>query len=146
MSAIIFKFIIIFDACIQVERMLNLILDGGITVASIESDRGLKKKIKPIIAVNPQSGKESSRFITFSSVAWGKAVRAWGKNAKVNLEQPGKFEKVLEAAKHFEKAARQSAVAGELYTSDEEDERALLNANDSDDRYGFRASDLDIHD
>jgi hypothetical protein len=123
------------------ERMLKLVIDGAITVASIEKDRGLRRKIKPMPQANLETGKESNQNISFSAVTWGKATRSWGKNALTNLNKPQKIEKVMQEAKVFERAAARRLAGGE--SESEEDERALLSdASDSDDeaaaRYAFR--------
>jgi hypothetical protein len=113
------------------ERMLKLIIDGAITMASIEKDRGLKRKIKPVPQTNPGTGKESNHSISFSAVTWGKTTRSWGKNALANLNKPNKVEKVIEEAKVFERVAARRLAAGE--GGSDEDERALLSdASDSD--------------
>jgi hypothetical protein len=102
-----------------VERILKIIIDGAITIASIEDDRVNNRKIKPVTNINPGSGKESNNNFAFSSVAWGKATRAWGKAAMdYYLENPNKIKKFFEEARVFQKVAFRRLPAGESGSDD----------------------------
>jgi hypothetical protein len=102
-----------------VENILKIIIDGAITCASIEDDRANNRKIKPVAQTNPGSGKESSNNFAFSSVAWGKVTRAWGKTAmEYYLENPNKIKKLFEEARVFQRAAFRRLPAGESGSDD----------------------------
>lgn len=101
------------------ERVLKIIIDGAITIASIEDDRAHNRKIKPVAQTNPGSGKESTHSFAFSSVAWGKATCAWGKAAlKYYAENPNKIKKLFDEARVFQRAAFRRLPAGESESDD----------------------------
>ena len=106
------------------EHALKLIVDGAITIASIEEDRGMKRRVKPIPQLNPGTGKVSNHNVSFSAATWGKATRSWTKNALINLNEPDKVAKVIQEARVFERAAARR-LAGRESGSDD-DERVLL--------------------
>ena len=119
----------------KVERALTLVRDYCIMIESIAEDRLAKKKTFSLkIQTNPRTGKSSSRNLAYSEEVWGAVTRGFSQGAKSKISDVAKLQRIVGAAKAFEKVTRRTGSSNATSTEVnlQEEERAHLgDADDS---------------
>jgi hypothetical protein len=130
------------DNC-QVERALNLVSSGTLTVAMAHGSKG--KAVSLPRTLNPSTGKESMRQTGFSDAAWGKVTRGYAHS--ISALSKAKYDAIVKAAQPFTKPTRSHNRGGptEVIDVDVDNERACLVDNSDSDScnvFNFLFTDL----
>ena len=112
-----------------------LVRDGIITRETIQEAQGHCPKLLKL--VNTTTSKESTATVAFNKEGWGHQLRSFMKSAIKTAQSAHKFEKIEKAAQAFAKGntclMESHTTEVQDGTSDDDDDRANLADNDSDD-------------